>query len=330
MDADTTDPSYWLNWRFLICALFVLGCMAFASLLIWKYERANKSEDGRRETRQALAGVLYKDELWKTCLKGVHPAWLLAFRILAFIVLLAFIIGNAIADGLGIFFYYTQLTFTLTTIYFALASAFSFYGCWHDRGRGCRLKGVSQSFDVEQVYYAFPRVGSSENMSMLKSLCNHEEINVRQIAGFVGYLFQIMYQVSAGAVVLTDVVFWFIMYPFLTAEDLRLRFFNVCMHSVNILILGDALLNCMKFPMFRIAYFMLWTAVFVICQWIIHACVNVYWPYPFMELSTPYSPLWYTLVGLLHFPCYGFFALVVKLKHLWLSRSFPDSYQAMR
>ncbi|KAJ8438515.1 LOW QUALITY PROTEIN: hypothetical protein Cgig2_024604 [Carnegiea gigantea] len=297
MDADTTDPSYWLNWRFLICALFVLGCMAFASLLIWKYERANKSEDGRREPRQAQAGVLYKDELWRTCLKGVHPAWLLAFRILAFIVLLAFIIGNAIADGLAIFLYYTQLTFTLTTIYFALASAFSFYGCWHDRGRGCRLKGVSQSFDVEQVYYAFPRVGSSENM--LKSLCNHEEINVRQIAGFVGYLFQIMYQVSAGAVVLTDVVFWFIMYPFLTAEDLRLHFFNVCMHSVNILILGDALLNCMfcltalkhaflalgaysgysslteclllqKFPMFRIAYFMLWTALAIP----IHGIVN--------------------------------------------------------
>uniref|UniRef100_A0A7C9E1E2 Uncharacterized protein n=1 Tax=Opuntia streptacantha TaxID=393608 RepID=A0A7C9E1E2_OPUST len=330
MDVDTTDPSYWLNWRFLICALFVLGSMVFASLLIWKYERAKKSEDGRTEPRQAPAGVLYKDDLWRTCLKGIHPAWLLAFRIFAFVVLLAFIIGNAIAEGLGIFFYYTQWTFTLTTMYFAIASAFSFYGCWHDRGRVAQHKGISHIFDVEPGYYAFPRLGSSEDTSMLKSLCNHEEVNVRQIAGSVGDLFQIIYQVSAGAVVLTDIVFWLIMYPFLSAEDFGLNFYNICMHSVNILILGDALLNCMRFPMFRIAYFMLWTAAFVIYQWIIHACVNLYWPYPFMELSTPYAPLWYTVVGLLHFPCYGFFALIVKLKNLWLSRSFPDSYQAIR
>lgn len=27
--------------------------------------------------------------------------------------------------------------------------------------------------------------------------------------------------------------------------------------------------------MFRIAYFIMWTGTFVICQWIIHACVSM-------------------------------------------------------
>lgn len=38
----------------------------------------------------------------------------------------------------------------------------------------------------------------------------------------------------------------------------------------------------------------------------------------------------YLAVGLLHIPCYGIFALLVRLKHLWLSRSFPGSSQFVR
>lgn len=80
----------------------------------------------------------------------------------------------------------------------------------------------------------------------------------------------------------------------------------VCMHSVNaVFLVGDMILNCMvsfyflsgsttllfvqfpshwmrifssfqRFPFFRIAYFVLWTAAFVIFQWIIHACVSMW------------------------------------------------------
>lgn len=32
----------------------------------------------------------------------------------------------------------------------------------------------------------------------------------------------------------------------------------------------------------------------------------------------------------MHIPCYGIFALIVRLKHLLLSRSFPDGYQSCR
>ncbi|XP_021727059.1 uncharacterized protein LOC110694190 isoform X2 [Chenopodium quinoa] len=307
MATDTTDPSYWLNWRFLICALYILGITVFNTFLIWKYEGKKKLDNERRERGIIPVGVLYKDEVWKTCLKSIHPAFLLAFRLFAFVVLLAVIVSNTIAKGPGIFFYYTQWTFTLTTTYFGFASAFSLYGCWRDRGEDCQSKAASQNIDAEQGSNVAPK-----------------------LEGCTGYLLQIMYQVAAGAVLLTDVVFWLLIYPFLTGKDYRLAFFDVSLHSINVLILGDSILNCMKFPMFRIAYFILWTGVFVVVQWIIHACVSLKWPYPFMDLSPPYAPIWYAAVGLLHIPCFGAFALIVKLKHLWLSRSFSESYQGIR
>ncbi|KAL6547343.1 hypothetical protein OROMI_023064 [Orobanche minor] len=105
----------------------------------------------------------------------------------------------------------------------------------------------------------------------------------------------------AGAVALTDSVFWLIIYPYLTAKDYRLNFL-------------------IRFPFFRIAYFVLWTCMYVVFQWIVHACVLIRWPYPFLDLSSPYAPLWYLAVGLLLFPCFGIFALIFRLKQGCVSR----------
>ncbi|KAL9246485.1 hypothetical protein vseg_020014 [Gypsophila vaccaria] len=329
-DTDTTDPSYWLNWRFLVSALCVLGIVILSLYLIWKNEGKKRSNDETRDCRGVPVGMVYKDELWKTCLKSIHPFWLLLYRIVAFGVLLALIIGNTVADGPGIFYFYTQWTFTITTLYFGLASAFSIFGFFHNCDGSRHVTAASPNIDAEQGSNVVPKTGSSQGTPLCRNVSNREEVHVRQSAGFMGYLFQILYQVVAGAVILTDIVYWLVLYAFFTPKNTKVEFFNVCMHTVNVLILGDAVLNCMRFPMFRIAYFIMWTSAFVICQWIIHMFKSIRWPYPFMDLSPPYAPLWYAAVGLLHVPCYGFFALIVKLKHVWLSRSFPDSYQGLR
>lgn len=106
MSAETNIPSYWLNWRFVLCAIFVLTSLFLSSFLIWKYEGPRKRM--RRGDQRELIGIVYDDETWNTCVKGIHPNWLLGFRVFGFVVLLGLISGNAIADGAGIFIFYTQ------------------------------------------------------------------------------------------------------------------------------------------------------------------------------------------------------------------------------
>ncbi|XP_060175291.1 uncharacterized protein LOC132606008 isoform X2 [Lycium barbarum] len=313
MTTDTTAPSYWLNWRFLLCAIFILAAMLVSVLIIWKYEGSSKSRSHRRDGQK-------KDDVWKTCYKAIHPNWLLAYRLIAFALLLSLLVADVVLHGVRILYFYTQWTFTLVTVYFGLGSSLSIRGCLqsHKGGNGVSADGV----DAERGTYTAPVENASE-LVVSNGLNCHDEPHIREAADPWGLAFQIIFQMTAGAVVLTDCVFWLLIYPFLTDRNYRLHFLAVCMHSVNaICLLGDVFINCLRFPFFRIAYFVLWTCVFVIFQWILHIFVSLRWPYPFLDLSSQYAPLWYFAVGILHLPCYGIFAILMRIKKFWLSRLF--------
>lgn len=287
---DTTALSYWLNWRVFLCALIILAPLALAAILIRRYE-------GKRRERES-PGTLFQDEAWTTCLKRVHPLWLLAFRVFSFLAMLSLLIANVVSHGLGVFYFYTQWTFTLVTLYFGYGSLLSIYGCFiYNREESYTYTSIG---DAEQDTYRPPTISKPASF-------------------WVYYIFQVLFQTCAGAVVLTDIVFWGLIYPF--TKGYRLSFLHVCMHSVNaVFLLGDTCLNSLRFPLFRISYFAFWSCIFVAYQWIIHAFKNLWWPYQFLDLSSPYAPLWYLAVAGMHIPCFAVFALIIKLKNSLLER----------
>ncbi|KAE8692329.1 signal recognition particle receptor subunit beta-like [Hibiscus syriacus] len=230
MTADTTTLSYWFNWRFAVCALLILASMVVSAIIIWKFEGQKRSEHRRRENEKEPTGLLYEDETWNTCLEAIHPAWLLGFRIFAFFVLLALLVANVVIDGGGIFYFYTQWTFTLVTIYFGFGSAVSIYGC----RKHCRKTGGNQgdhvNLDSEQGTFLPPTIGEIADVSynQSKHYDPHEANYHPPIAGPWMYAFQIIYQMI------------------------------VSMHSINaVFLIGDTILNYMRFIVSnRIFHFM--------------------------------------------------------------------------
>ncbi|KAH0911126.1 hypothetical protein HID58_018465 [Brassica napus] len=152
----------------------------------------------------------------------------------------------------------------------------------------------------------------AENPNVFKASNGHERYNrsTRQVASTLGYILQILFQVNLCRSCIAYRWCVLVHYlPFSHFQRIQSRFFH-CNKAFSqaVFLLGETFLNSLWFPLFRISYFVLWTGVFVILQWIVHACVS----------------FWYAAVGLMHVPCFGVFALIVKLKYMWFSKCFSE------
>ncbi|XP_051192891.1 uncharacterized protein [Lolium perenne] len=128
----------------------------------------------------------------------------------------------------------------------------------------------------------------------------------------------------------TDTIYWLIIFPNIIHKrgGDHVTFWNIMPHSFNfIFLLGDGALNSMRYPLFRIGYFLLWTSIYVIFQLSLHALsAMIWWPYPFLNVSSPWAPLWYVVAGLLQVPCYVGFMVALILKRRLFARWFPTTF----
>lgn len=108
MNNDTTNLSYWLTWKFLLCVLWVFTSITTALYLIFKYEGSENAKTYKKVTQHERDWFLYDSEAWMPCIKGIHPAWLMVFRIISFCLLLAAGVADVATHGTDLFFYYTQ------------------------------------------------------------------------------------------------------------------------------------------------------------------------------------------------------------------------------
>ncbi|XP_061955218.1 uncharacterized protein LOC133677272 isoform X5 [Populus nigra] len=227
--SDTTTLSYWLNWRVLLCAIWVFTPMVVAFFLIRKYECLGSCKG---KTQQEVAHSLCGNQPWRSCLNQIHPIWLLAYRLLSFSLLLPILIAKVSRNGFVMFYYYTQWTFTSVTIYFGFGSLLSIYGCYLYHKTGFYEPHVGR--DTEQGYYMpLPHGDRANELEKRKSSEPPEQIHSSQAASICCYLFQVIFQMTAGAVMLTDSIYWIIIFPFLTMRDYSLDFSMFFFMSVN-------------------------------------------------------------------------------------------------
>ncbi|KAH1227127.1 hypothetical protein GmHk_10G027449 [Glycine max] len=329
---DTEGYKYWFRWQVPVCALILIVSIITASMQIVK----------------AKAQPFYHNHLWLPCWRKLSPVWLFFSRAFAFLCLAHLHFDIIALDGAFPFYFYTQWTFTLVMIYFALGTIISAHGCWQYINKPPLQNGEMAEFlrrDLEESTNSIAyREKETKSSIRLQSQYIQEEFNQR--VGFWGYLMQITYQLrltneefpmsmhllgplytSAGAIILTDIVFWCVIVPFLSISHFQLNMLMVSMHSLNaVFLLLDTALNNLPFPWFRLSYFVLWSCGYIIFQWVIHACGFTWWPYPFLELNTPWAPVWYLCLAVIHIPLYGMYSLIVKAKNTILPRFFPRAF----
>ncbi|XP_039056462.1 uncharacterized protein LOC120199466 [Hibiscus syriacus] len=261
-----------------------------------------------RATPRAHVG---SNQLWTSCCKAVDSGWLVVIRFASFVIMATFLSWDTVQWDASIFVYYTEWTFALVMIYFALGTVFSAYGCWV-----CLNTPLPENGDRD----VFLRGDVEENVTE-NSDCWGKRMSFSKV------LMQTIYQTCAGAVILTDIVFWCVLVPFLSKSSLGLNMLMGSMHSLNaVSLILDTLLNSLPFPWFRLTYFVQWSCLYVVFQWVLHASGFTWWPYPFLELNTPWAPLWYFALALVHIPCYGMYALIVKAKNSILPKLFPRAF----
>ncbi|XP_020591860.1 uncharacterized protein LOC110032542 [Phalaenopsis equestris] len=309
--------AYWMRWQVAVCAIIAALPSVIAVTVILKIEKQ----------------PLWAACLWAPCWRKVSPFWLLAYRAVAFL-FMAWLLGQMVLfRGAFNFFFYTQWTFALVIIYFAIGTVASAHGCWicskhaffKNEEASCLLRG-----DLEQCHDSDLALAPEEERNGYILSNYGGDLMHEERAGLWGHFMQITYQTSAGAVMLTDVIFWCLLVPFMSSVHFRVTLMMACLHSLNaIFLIVDSILNSLPFPLFGMAFFVLWSCIYVAFQWILHACGFKWWPYPFMDLSTSWAPLWYFTMVLMHIPCFGIYYLLARAKNSCFSRLFPIAYRRL-
>lgn len=289
----------------ILCSAIIVVCAVAAIVLIVVKEGSSASS------------AVHTDNLWKPSCSSLHPFWLLAFRFLAFVYASTILTTDVIIAGFSIFYFYTQWSFLLLIIYFGLATVVSALAASRSRLSSSFIPNSESTVGFIKGYYnGGDDVESKNAIATLQMYWETVFTENEELASFPGFLMQIIFQTLAGAAMLTDAVYWMGIFPLMKELPRTYDFLEINLHGMNVVfLLVDILLSRMTFPWFRGAYFTMWTVTYVLFQWSVHALGVQWWPYPFLDPTQQYAPLWYLLLCGAHVICYGLICGVAYLKH---------------
>lgn len=131
---------------------------------------------------------------------------------------------------------------------------------------------------------------------------------------------ELVLDICLAASLLICVVVWIVLYPYAVKighPEMILNVVSYCQHGVNVLLLQIDFFATRHFvSRDALPLIMGWPSVYAVFAWIVHGTVaRGFWPYPFLDLDTPWAPFWYG--GLLgsHILAFVLMMVLSKVKH---------------
>lgn len=119
--------------------------------------------------------------------------------------------------------------------------------------------------------------------------------------------------------ILIAVVVWTILLPYaerIHQRDKILNWVSYCQHGVNVVLLQiEFLATHHRASVDALPLMLLWPSIYAIFAWILHGTVaRGFWPYPFLDLDTPWAPAWYLGLLLAHLAAFALVLVVSRTK----------------
>lgn len=119
--------------------------------------------------------------------------------------------------------------------------------------------------------------------------------------------------------ILIAVVVWTILYPYAVKvhqRDKILNWVSYCQHGINVVLLQvEFLATHHSVSVDALPLMLLWPSIYTVFTWILHGTVaRGFWPYPFLELDTPWAPVWYLGLLLAHLAAFVLVLAISRTK----------------
>ncbi|KAI9914028.1 hypothetical protein PsorP6_005362 [Peronosclerospora sorghi] len=131
---------------------------------------------------------------------------------------------------------------------------------------------------------------------------------------------ELLFDVCLATSLLICTVVWTVLYPYAVKSghpETLLNGVSYCQHGVNVLLLEldfFATRHCVSRDAFPLI--MGWPSIYAVFAWIVHGTVaKGFWPYPFLDLNTPWAPFWYGGLLVAHIVALLLVMLLSSVKH---------------
>lgn len=287
-------PGFVLSWETILCATEIVAALSVSLYLMYRKAKRDRIDEPSSSSPTRAKALSPLTQPRSFCSIDA----LLYYRVAALVFYVVVQVYNMYHTRLRCMIFYTSWNFIGQGVYFGIAA-------W-------RTSQVRRSQQHRQGYTAL----LEENANSLDGKA-HVSLVATRHRGWIR--FELLLDVCLATSILVTVVVWTILYPYaikMHVTEMLLNWVSYSQHAINLVILQvDFLCTRHTVSLDALPMLIAWSSIYSIFTWILHGTVaKGFWPYPFLQVDTPWAPLWYAGLLFAHLLGFAFVYLISSFK----------------